>query len=558
MKTKLREIIADAAEKAYQDGLLSSPALPEVEIEVPRITDHGDFSTNIAMASAAVQKRPPRKIAEAILSRIRDPEQIIDNTEIAGPGFINFFITPAAWQSQLHDIDRADTAYGACNLGGGQKIQIEFVSANPTGPLHVGHGRGAAVGDSLARLLAFCGWQVEREYYINDAGNQIMTLGRSVFLRWREILGDAVVFPQDCYQGDYIRQIARKIDEAFGDQLAARYETGETAVIEFCAGQAVAEILGGIRDDLAHFGIVIDNWFSEKSLVTENAVGDALALMKDGGLAYEFEGALWFQSSSFGDEKDRVMVRNNGETTYFASDIAYHKNKFERGFERVVDIWGADHHGYVPRMKAAVQALGRDSEALNIILVQLVNLLRDGRPVSMSTRSGEFVTLREVVDEVGADAARFIFLSRHYDSPLDFDLALAKKQNNDNPVYYVQYVHARITSIMRKAKTDYHIEAVTANEQAVSRLVEPEEIELIKTAVRYPDVVKTAAQAMEPHRITFYLLELAAAFHSYYNRHKVLTDDADLSQGRLFLVQCLKKVIRNGLTLLGVTAPESM
>ncbi len=555
MKTILQQMIAAAADKACQKGLLPVADFPEIEIEVPRIMAHGDFSTNIAMTSAAVQKMPPRKIAETLLSNINDPEQIIRATEIAGPGFINFFLNTSAWLVQLPAICQAGTAYGACNLGEGRKIQIEFVSANPTGPLHVGHGRGAAVGDSLARLLAFCGWQVETEYYINDAGNQINTLGKSVFLRWRELSGDSVDFPQDCYQGDYIREIARRINKINGPELKAKPENEAVALCAVLAAQAILE---SIHEDLDRFGITIDNWFSEHSLVASGALDKVLQEMRERRLVYESESALWFQSAAFGDEKDRVVVRGNGETTYFASDIAYHQNKFDRGFVRVVDIWGADHHGYIPRLKAAVQALGRDSDDLTVILVQLVNLLRKGEPVSMSTRTGEFVTLREVIEEVGSDAARFLFLSRHYDSPLDFDLALAKKKNNDNPVYYVQYVHARITSMMRKARQEYGMETAEADEEALARLGEPEEIELIKTALRYPEVIRTAARLMEPHRIAFYLLDLATAFHAYYNRHRVLTEDAELSRGRMFLMQAIKTVIRNGLTLLGVSAPESM
>jgi len=395
---------------------------------------------------------------------------------------------------------------------------------------------------------------VFREYYINDAGNQINTLGRSVYLRWQESRGNAVEYPEDCYQGEYIRELAAQIeaDPAVHLETAAKEEA-----VTACAACAADRILAGIRDDLKNFGIVFDNWFSEKSLFDTRAVAGALETIREKDFAYEADGALWFKSAALGDEKDRVVVRGNGETTYFASDMAYHKNKLDRGFDRLIDVWGADHHGYVARIKAAVQALTDSPEALEVILVQLVNLLRDGVPVSMSTRAGSFVTLREVVAEVGVDAARFLFLTRHYDSPLDFDLEVAKQKNNDNPVYYVQYVHARICSIFAKA-AENGVKEDDAAAADLGRLTESEEIDLIKALARYPEAVRMAARGMEPHRVTFYLLDLAALFHSYYNRHKVLTDDAGLSAARLALVGAVRKVIQSGLTLLGVAAPETM
>ncbi|MEW6079857.1 MAG: arginine--tRNA ligase [Thermodesulfobacteriota bacterium] len=553
MKEKIRAIIADAAGRAFQNGRLPSAVLPGYEVEEPKIKAHGDYATNFAMTAAAVYRMPPRAIAEVIISHLDHSGQFISRTEIAGPGFINFFVNPASWLPTLETI-HTDPAYGACDLGRGRSIMVEFVSANPTGPLHVGHGRGAAVGDSLANILSFCGWKVQREYYVNDAGNQIMTLGRSVYLRWRETCGEKIPFPEDCYQGDYIVDLAREMAEK---NLLDSTGMDEPTVVKNCAEYAAGRIMDGIRRDLADFRIHFDNWFSEKSLFAGNAVADTLESLRAGQFAYEADGALWFKSTAFGDEKDRVVIRNNGEATYFASDIAYHKNKFDRGFDRLVDIWGADHHGYIPRVKGAVQALGRSGDDIDVILVQLVNLLRNNAPVSMSTRSGTFVTLREVFDEVGVDAARFIFLSRHYDSPLDFDLELAKKKSNDNPVYYVQYVHARIASMLRKAD-EMGIGRISADTPVVSRLDQAEEIDLIKAAARYPDAVRTAARFMEPHRVTFYLMDLAACFHAYYNRHKVLGDDPELSAARLYLVCAVKKIIQNGLALLGVFAPESM
>jgi arginyl-tRNA synthetase len=554
MKQKIKKLIQQAANTAYDKGALPSSAIPDVEIEEPKVSSHGDFATNLAMVMASVQKMAPRKIAEAILNHIQDPEEILDRSEIAGPGFINFFIKPKAWHPLLHLIQKADARYGASDIGKGQKIQVEFVSSNPTGPLHVGHGRGAAVGDSVANILTFCGYDVQREYYINDSGRQIHTLGRSVFLRYRALLGEDVTFPEECYQGDYIQDFAKQIEIQKGNALIGQPEAD---AISYCARFAAREILDGIRADLEDFGVKFDNWFSEQDLYDSGKVQQMIEDFRDRKLIYEMDEALWFRTTDFGDEKDRVVVRNNGQTTYFASDIAYHQDKFGRGFERVIDVWGADHHGYIPRVTAAIEAAGQNRNQFNVILVQLVNLMRGGEPVAMSTRAGKFVTLKDVIDEVGRDAARFIFLTRHYESALDFDLELAKKKSNDNPVYYVQYVHARISSIARKAG-ERGIGKPQGNDPAVELLKEPEEIQLIKNMSRYPEAVEAGAVLMEPHRITFYLMNLAAAFHAYYNKHRVLTEDPLLTRGRLYLVLAVQKVIRNGLTLLGVSAPEKM
>ena len=554
MKQKIKNIVRNAVKTAHAQGLLPSNDFPDVEVEEPKVETHGDFSTNLAMISAKTQKMAPRKIAEIIISHLEDLGGIIAKTDIAGPGFINFFIEPSAWHPILHEIHQADDRYGASDIGRGEKVQVEFVSSNPTGPLHVGHGRGAAVGDSVARILKFCGYDVQKEYYINDSGRQIHTLGRSVFLRYRELMGETVQFPEDCYQGGYIRDYAAQIREMKGEGLLDQDE--ETA-ISYCARYAAEHIIADIRRDLLSFGVQFDNWFSEQSLYDSGRVDSMVENFRNLNLIYEKEGALWFNTSRFGDEKDRVVVRKNGQTTYFASDIAYHQEKYERGFHRVIDVWGADHHGYIPRMKASVEASGRSRDQFEVILVQLVNLLRAGEPVAMSTRAGEFVTLRDVIEEVGADAARFIFLTRHHESPLDFDLELARKKSNDNPVYYVQYVHARISSIVRKG-TERGIHEVTGNGNAVSRLTAPEEIRLIKLMTRYPEVIQSSAELREPHRITYFLMDLAAAFHAYYNKHRVLTDDLQLTAARLYLVRAVQKVIRNGLTLLGVSAPDRM
>ncbi|MDP2863578.1 MAG: arginine--tRNA ligase [Desulfobacterales bacterium] len=554
MRQKLADIILFAARKAFEKGKLVSGEFPAVEIGEPKTATHGDFSTNFAMVMASAQKMPPRKFAEIITGEIEDQSGLIEKTEIAGPGFINFFVKQNSWHPVLKQVFADDDKFGSCDIGDGKKIQVEFVSANPTGPLHVGHGRGATVGDSVANILSFCGYDVQREYYINDSGRQISTLGRSVYLRYLELFGENVEFPEDCYQGDYIRDIALKIKEEKGGSIL---DEPEEKAVMFCARVAAAEILAGIKDDLELFGVKFDNWYSEQSLFDSGKVDSVIKDFKNRHIIYEKDGAHWFRTSEYGDEKDRVVIRNNGLTTYFASDIAYHVDKFGRGFERVIDVWGADHHGYIPRLFASIEAFGRRKDQFHVILIQLVSLLRSGEPVAMSTRSGEFVTLKDVIREVGTDAARFIFLTRHYESHLDFDLELAKKQSNDNPVFYVQYVHARISSIIRKGE-EQGIKDIKWEDKHIAVLKEAEEIQILKTLSAYPEAVRSAAELLEPHRITYYLMNLAAAFHSYYNKHRVLSDDPGITEGRLCLVLGIKKVIRNGLKLLGVNAPEKM
>jgi arginyl-tRNA synthetase len=554
MKNRIRKLILDAALRAHEKGLLSTAEFSDVIIEEPKAEAHGDFSTNFAMVIASLQKMAPRVVAQAIVDQLDDSCRLLEKVEIAGPGFINFYVTPAAWHPVLLEIQKSDRRYGASDLGQGERVQVEFVSSNPTGPLHVGHGRGAAVGDSVANILSFCGYDVQREYYINDSGRQIQTLGRSVFLRYRELFGRDAPFPEDCYQGEYIREIAARIKAQEGDALLHRED--DDAVM-YCARKAAGDIMEGIREDLTLFGVAFDKWFSEQSLYDSGKVDRILADSRQRGIVYEKDGALWFKTSDSGDAKDRVVVRQNGQTTYFASDIAYHEDKYRRGFQRVIDVWGADHHGYIPRMRAAIEAGGHRRDQFDVILVQLVNLLRGGQPVAMSTRAGEFVTLRDVIDEVGKDAARFIFLTRHYESPLDFDLEVAKQQTNENPVYYVQYVHARISSIVRKA-VENGMTDLRWDQTAIAQLREPEEIQLIKILAQYPEAVAASAEKLEPHRITFFLMNLAAAFHAYYNKHRVLVEDPLLSRGRLCLAEAIRKVVRNGLALLGVDAPEKM
>jgi arginyl-tRNA synthetase len=558
MKERLRAILQHALESAHAAGhLLPVEKAWSFSVETPKMVAHGDYSTNLAMAMASQQKRSPREIAGIIVDHVEDADHLIGKIEIAGPGFINFFIAEYKWYDVLKTVHRFGEEYGTSQIGVGNRVHIEYVSANPTGPLHVGHGRCAAVGDTLAAILQAVGYEVEKEYYVNDSGRQIRTLGESVFFRYRQLLGETVQLPPGFYQGDYIRGLAQMLVHQKDRDLM---EMAEDEAIGLCAEFAAGEILGDIKRDLGAFGVSFDRWFSEQSLYDSGAVSTVIQDLKNQGLMYEQDGALWFRTQDYGDEKDRVVVRSSGVTTYFASDIAYHKDKFERKFDRIIDIWGADHHGYVPRVSASIEAQGYDKDKYSTILVQLVNLLRGGKPVTMSTRAGEFVTLKEVIDEVGRDVARFLFLLRHYDSPLDFDLDLAKKQSNENPVYYVQYVHARISNILMKAE-ERGYDTVSWH-QDFPRLIDlPEEVQLIKLIARYPEMVARSALLMEPHRIPFYLRELAAAFHAYYHdrgKHQVVSDNAALSKARLYLVSAIRIVIRNGLTLMGVSAPDTM
>ncbi|BCA80419.1 arginine--tRNA ligase [Desulfuromonas sp. AOP6] len=554
MKERLAKHIKDALADCYAKGTLSSGLYPEFSMEVPAHTEHGDYATNAAMLLARAEKKAPRQIAEILLAALGDGGELWHKVTVAGPGFINFFLTNRCWYGVLDDIYRHGRRYGESQAGAGKKVQVEFVSANPTGPLHIGHGRGAATGDAVASLLRAAGYDVQREYYINDAGNQMNTLGRSLYLRYRQLLGEEVDFPQDCYQGDYIRHLAEEVLAAEGERYA---QDPEDEAIRTFAEYGGQKILAGIDEDLQAFGVHFDNWYSEQGLYDRGQVEQGVSLLQEKGYAYEKDEAIWFRTTDFGDDKDRVMVRSNGVTTYFASDVAYHKEKFERGFDQVIDVWGADHHGYIPRMKAVVQALGRNPDDLQVLLVQLVNLLRGGQQVAMSTRSGEFVTLREVVDEVGKDACRYFFLMRRSDSQLEFDLELAKQQSTENPVYYVQYAHARVCSINRNAEAQ-KIQVPAIGEVDFDRLSLDEELALAKLLARYPEIVLGAARHYEPHRITFYLQELASQFHSYYNRQRILSEDAETSRARLYLVNSVRIVFANALNLIGVSAPEQM
>jgi arginyl-tRNA synthetase len=555
-KKILRNLIATSTDNAQASGYLQlGGPVPPFEVEEPKQAEHGDFATNIAMPLASRAKKPPRQLAEIIKKGIEEaaPVGMLDKVEIAGPGFINFYIKDSYWYQVIPEIHRLGPAYGNSDLGAGQKVQVEFVSANPTGPLHIGHGRGAALGDALANLLAATGHEVVREYYINDVGNQILTLGKSLYFRLRELRGEVIEFPEDGYQGDYMKDLAR--DYLAQGQAAPPSEPQEDDLLRL--GRFAADvILAEIKQDLADFGVRFDNWFHESKLYLWERMDKTLGILQKRGLVYEKDGALWFKSSDFGDEKDRVVRRSNGATTYFASDVAYHIYKFNRNYDLVVDIWGADHHGYVPRLQAAVRALDMKGH-LRVILVQLVSLLRQGEPVAMTTRGGTFVTLREAIDEVGKDAARFIFLSRRPDAHLEFDLEVAKQQSSENPVYYVQYAHARLASVFRQAAAQ-GIEMVELEPARFLRLTLPEEVTILKLLAGYPELVEGAARNLEPHRITYFLTELASQLHSYYYKHRFITDDEWLTQARLWLVGGVKTVLAHGLGILGVEAPETM
>jgi arginyl-tRNA synthetase len=555
MKNKISALIETAVNCCVEKKLLAAVNLSYIEVEVPANNDHGDYASNVAMILAASAKQNPRKIAQIIQENLSDPENIIARTQIAGPGFLNFFIKENIWQQTLQSIEEKKENFGRSSIGNSKKVQVEFVSANPTGPLHIGHARGAVVGDVITNLLTAVGYAVDKEYYINDAGNQMNNLGKSVLLRYRELLGEKIEFPETCYRGNYIKDVAADVIKKEGNKYLTSDEGKTISYLTDIAGQS---ILNEIQDDLRDFGVTFDHYFSEKELYQNNGVINLLESLRQKNFVYSDGETLWFRTTDFDDEKDRVVIRKNGEPTYFAADIAYHKNKFSRGYEMVIDIWGADHHGYMPRLWAGIQALGHDKEALKIILVQLVNLLRGGVPVAMSTRSGEFVTLREVLDEVGKDAARYNFLMRRSDSHLDFDLEIAKKQSNENPVYYVQYAHARICSIIRMAQQEHGIALPGYKDINLALLNEPEEMTLIKLMARYPEVIEGAARSLEPHRLTFYLNELASVFHGYYNKNKVISDNKELTAARLFLIKAISIVLENALKILGVNAPEKM
>ena len=583
MKQVIHDLIAQALHELAQASQIPSDLDYKIQVSPSKEASQGNFASNIALALAKPAGLAPRDLAEKIVANLPTDDSV-ERAEIAGPGFINFFLARGAGEAVVRDILSLGESYGRSDQGANTRVQVEFVSANPTGPLHVGHGRGAAYGATLANLLDCVGYDVQREYYVNDAGRQMHILGTSTWLRYLELCGETIVFPSNGYQGDYIWDIAADLHRENGERFHqnadavingvcadapqgdkekhiddlienARQLLGESEyrVVFDCALNTLVDV---IRRDLHDFGVDFDDWFSERSLADDGLTEQAIERLEANGHLYNREGALWFRSTDFGDEKDRVVRRENGQTTYFASDIAYHMNKFDRGFARVINIWGADHHGYITRVKASLSALGYDADDLEIELVQFANLFEGGEKISMSTRSGEFVTLKQLREDVGQDAARFFYVMRKADHHMDFDLDLAREQSSDNPVYYLQYAHARICSVHRQCE-EKGIAVDTAGAQ-LDRLETDHEQALIKQLGQYPERVQSAADRREPHLVVNYLRELANLFHSWYNAHQFIVDDAELRDARIALASAAGQVLRNGLSLMGVSAPEKM
>lgn len=585
VKARLEQLLAEALASLKASALVPEDANPGIVVTRTRDASHGDFATNLAMQLAKPAKRPPREIADALIAAL-PPNDVVREAVVAGPGFVNFFEAEGTGSRVVADVLEQGAAYGRSELGAGRRVQVEFVSANPTGPLHVGHGRGAALGATIANLLDAVGFDVQREYYVNDAGRQMDILAASVWLRYLELAGEPVTFPSNGYRGDYVHDIARTLRDGHGDafvrpgadvmaglapdegEAGGDKEAHVDAIVSRMRGllgengyrivfdAGLDAVLADIKGDLGEFGVVYDEWFSERSV--QGDVPGVVERLVASGHVYEKDGMQWFRTTAFGDDKDRVVVRANGQSTYFASDIAYVVNKLERGFDRIVYIFGADHHGYVTRVRAACEALGHDPERLEFLLIQFAILYRGGERVPMSTRSGSFVTIRELRDEVGTDAARFFYVMRKHSQHLDFDLDLAKSQSNDNPVYYVQYAHARICSVERQLGQRGLAFDRAAGLAALDRLVETAETELVTKLATWPELVERAALAREPHQVTGYLRDLAHGLHSYYNAHKVLVDDAALRDARLCLLFAVRQVLVSGLDLLGVSAPEVM
>lgn len=581
MKDKIQHLVVQALATVLSGKDVAVPEAETIQVENTRDPAHGDLATNVAMTLAKRVGMNPRQLAEQIIEQL-PAAQFIEKTDIAGPGFINFFLSNDAYYAVVGEIFKQGEHYGESDVGQDTRVLLEFVSANPTGPLHIGHGRGAAYGATVASLLKKAGFDVTCEYYINDAGRQMDILAVSVWFRYLQLTEDNIPFPDNAYRGDYIRDIASKLHEQYQEQFLkgvdaisglmaeADAERKIDRLIEHCKSclgndnynivfnAGLEAILKTINDDLREFGVSFDNWYSERSLVESDQVTQCLARLVEAGVVYEKDGAKWFASSRFGDEKDRVLVRDNGQATYFASDVAYHMDKFERGFNKIINIWGADHHGYIPRVKASIQALGHDDSCLEVLLVQFATLYRGTEKLQMSTRSGEFITLNQLQNEVGKDAARFFYILRKSEQHLDFDLELAKSQSNDNPVYYIQYAHARICSVFRQLDEKGFSYSRTEALTQLATLTEPHELKLLATLARFPEVIVLAAKAYEPHQLAYYLRDLANEFHGYYNANQFLVEDEQIRNARLALVDASKQVLQNGLSILGVSAPEMM
>ncbi|MGB5709100.1 MAG: arginine--tRNA ligase [Arenicellales bacterium] len=579
MKAAIESLLKQALKLLPDAEILPQDAIDRVHVERTRDSSHGDFASNVALVLAKNLRTNPKQLAQILVELLPESE-LLSKTEIAGPGFINFTLHKNAWFDLIDLIRHKGHAYGRSAMGQGRRVMVEFVSANPTGPLHVGHGRGAAYGDSLARILRAAGYDTHSEYYVNDAGRQMDILALSVWLRYLEKRGKSVSFPDNGYKGAYIHDIASDLAEIVQDQLAvlphdffeilpedpdqridqlvARCKqtlgaTGFNQLFDHGCNTLVEDI----RQDLAEFGVIYQQWFSERSLITSGAMEESVQVLERNGHIYEKDGAKWFRATDFGDEKDRVVKRANGTHTYFATDLAYHYDKGERGFDRILDVFGADHHGYVNRIKASFEALGHARESLDVLLVQFAVLYRGGSKVSMSTRGGEFVTLRELREEVGNDAARFFYALRKPDQHMDFDLDLAKSQSSENPVYYIQYAHARICSVFRQLQ-EKGLETLEDRSPDYRLLSEDREQELMQSLSKYPEVIESAARSLEPHQVAYYLRDLATAFHTYYNAHPFLASENDMRLARLGLIDATRQVIANGLDLLGVSAPTKM
>jgi arginyl-tRNA synthetase len=558
MMNKLGVLLKRTIESCFKKGLLNETNLPEYVIEVPKNKDHGHFATNLPLTLASAQKRPPREIAEIIIDNFIDPENIIEKMDIAGPGFLNFRLSDNEWYNVLKQILASGEDYGRSDMHSKERVLVEFVSANPTGPLHLGQGRGAALGDSICRILEFRGYEVVREYYINDAGVQVGLLGESVYARWKQLEDPGYPFPENGYHGEYISDLAREISEE-----ADLSSMDAEEAMALCSELGKKKMLEEIKKDLDLFRVKFDYWFSESDLFSKGLVAKSLEEMKEKDELYESDGALWIRTSSYGDDKDRVIKKKDGQYTYFASDISYHMNKYKRGFSKAVNIWGADHHGYIQRVKSALKANNIDEDWLSVLLIQLVKLWKNGQEVRMSKRTGQYVTMRDLMEEVDVDAARFVFLTKTHDSPLDFDVDLVQKQDSDNPVYYVQYAHARICSIFRKAVAE-GLDVNGLSEKDMSLLKLEEEMDLIRFMESFPSFIEDVSISFEAHRLTYFLNDLASRFHRYFNlgnkisENRIVTENRDLSQARLALVGAVRIIIKTGLNLLGVSAPEKM